>query len=68
MLVSGLPLYMTVTATDSAGLKAYSTCSLQNYDTTPPSGRLTSQFSTTSHPHVLRASLVATNDSELTVQ
>ena len=49
-------------------LKAYSTCSLQNYDTTPPSGRLTSQFSTTSHPHVLRASLVATNDSELTVQ
>ena len=59
---------MTVTAKDLSGLKAISTCILPTYDTTLPSGRLSPDFVTTSHPHILKASLVATDESELVEQ
>ncbi|XP_035668224.1 uncharacterized protein LOC118410558 isoform X2 [Branchiostoma floridae] len=59
----GVPLYFTVTATNSGGGNAKVTCELPTYDVTLPGGRVTPDFLTTSHPNILRASAVAHDDS-----
>ena len=64
-LVSGVPLFFTVFATNSAGLRASTTCSLPTYDTTLPRGRVTPDFLTSSHPNVLKGSALITDDSPI---
>ncbi|CAH1268736.1 Hypp3968 [Branchiostoma lanceolatum] len=59
----GVPLYFTVTGTNSGGGDAKVTCELPTYDVTLPAGRVTPDFLTTSHPNILRASAVAHDDS-----
>ncbi|XP_035696857.1 uncharacterized protein LOC118430254 [Branchiostoma floridae] len=59
----GVPLYFTVTGTNSGGGNAKVTCELPTYDVTLPGGRVTPDFLTTSHPSILRASAVAHDDS-----
>ncbi|CAH1239174.1 HEG1 [Branchiostoma lanceolatum] len=59
----GVPLYFTVTGTNSGGGDAKVTCELPTYDVTLPGGRVTPDFLTTSHPNILRASAVAHDDS-----
>ena len=60
---SGSPLYFTVFAENSEGTRASVSCQLSTYDTTPPSGRVTAEFITTSNPTVIKASVVAHDDS-----
>ncbi|XP_078658231.1 uncharacterized protein LOC144903714 [Branchiostoma floridae x Branchiostoma belcheri] len=64
----GVPLYFTVTATNSAQLTSLVTCELPTYDLTPPGGRVTPDFLSTSHPGILRASAVALDDAALVNQ
>ncbi|KAK3101936.1 hypothetical protein FSP39_007496 [Pinctada imbricata] len=64
--VSGLPLYFTVFAENDAGGVATATCSLPTYDTTLPVGRITPGFTATSNPKVMKAQVVAFEDSEMT--
>ncbi|XP_078616233.1 uncharacterized protein LOC144884654 [Branchiostoma floridae x Branchiostoma japonicum] len=59
----GVPLYFTVTGTNSGGGNAKVTCQLPTYDVTLPGGRVTPDFLSTSHPSILRASAVAHDDS-----
>ncbi|KAI8486030.1 hypothetical protein Bbelb_361300, partial [Branchiostoma belcheri] len=59
----GVPLYFTVTGTNSGGGNAKVTCQLPTYDVTLPGGRVTPDFLSTSHPSILRASALAHDDS-----
>ncbi|KAI8482779.1 hypothetical protein Bbelb_394410 [Branchiostoma belcheri] len=59
----GVPLYFTVTGTNSGGGTAKITCELPTYDVTLPGGRVTPDFLSTSHPSILRASALAHDDS-----
>ncbi|XP_019624877.1 PREDICTED: uncharacterized protein LOC109470382 isoform X2 [Branchiostoma belcheri] len=68
ILRGGVPLYFTVTATNSAQQTALATCELPTYDVTLPGGRVTPDFISTSHPGILRASAVALDDSALVNQ
>ncbi|KAI8516746.1 hypothetical protein Bbelb_053270, partial [Branchiostoma belcheri] len=61
----GVPLYFTVTGTNSGGGNAKVTCQLPTYDVTLPGGRVTPDFFSTSHPNILRASAVAHDDSAI---
>ncbi|XP_066275501.1 uncharacterized protein [Branchiostoma lanceolatum] len=61
----GVPLYFTVTGTNSGGGDAKVTCELPTFDVTLPGGRVTPDFITTSHPSILRASAVAHDDSAI---
>ncbi|XP_078575698.1 uncharacterized protein LOC144861600 [Branchiostoma floridae x Branchiostoma japonicum] len=65
MMRGGVPLYFTVTATNSAQQTSLATCELPTYDVTLPGGRVTPDFISTSHPGILRASAVALDDSVL---
>ncbi|XP_076086791.1 uncharacterized protein LOC143057371 [Mytilus galloprovincialis] len=67
LTVTGVPLYFTVWAENSSGQKSKVTCSLLTYDISEPTGRLTADFITTSNPAVLRAFVVITEDSALTL-
>ena len=58
-----MPLYFTIRARNSAGGTATATCHLPTYDTTLPGGRVDAAFSSTSHPHILKASAVLHDDS-----
>ncbi|XP_078695733.1 uncharacterized protein LOC144924478 [Branchiostoma floridae x Branchiostoma belcheri] len=61
----GVPLYFTVTGTNSGGGNAKVTCQLPTYDVTLPGGRVTPDFLSTSHPSILRASALAHDDSAI---
>ncbi|KAL5013969.1 hypothetical protein ScPMuIL_008239 [Solemya velum] len=63
---TGVPLYLTVTGTDDAGVSTTISCTLPSYDVTVPSGRFTTAFTSTSNPQVLLASVVVFEDSILT--
>ncbi|XP_078585864.1 uncharacterized protein LOC144867675 [Branchiostoma floridae x Branchiostoma japonicum] len=65
MMRGGVPLYFTVTASNSAQQTSLATCELPTYDVTLPGGRVTPDFISTSHPGILRASAVALDDSVL---
>ena len=60
-------MYFTVWAENSSGRRSKVTCSLLTYDITEPTGKITSDFLISSNPAVLRASVVITEDSTLTL-
>ena len=62
-MVHSVPLYFSVSATNSMGLSATSTCHLPTYDMTLPVGRVTPDFRSTSHPGLLHGSALAFDDS-----
>nr|XP_006820036.1 PREDICTED: uncharacterized protein LOC102804939 [Saccoglossus kowalevskii] len=68
IMVDGMPLYYTATLSNQGDLSITATCDLQTYDLTIPSGRVTPDFLSSSHPSILRASSVINEDSELTSQ
>ncbi|XP_078573994.1 uncharacterized protein LOC144860567 isoform X3 [Branchiostoma floridae x Branchiostoma japonicum] len=68
VLRGGVPLYFTVTATNSAQQTSLATCELPTYDVTLPGGRVTPDFISTSHPSILRSSAVALDDAALVNQ
>ncbi|XP_078575735.1 uncharacterized protein LOC144861639 [Branchiostoma floridae x Branchiostoma japonicum] len=68
VLRGGVPLYFTVTGTNSAKLTSLVTCELPTYDVTLPAGRVTPDFTSTSHPRILRSSAVALDDTALASQ
>ncbi|XP_046360096.2 uncharacterized protein LOC124137716 [Haliotis rufescens] len=61
----GVPVFFTVYGENSAGARSTVTCSIPTYDVTPPGGRLTSDFSSTSNPAELRGNVVVYEDSDL---
>ena len=61
----GVPLYFTVTVSNSAGGKSTATCSIPTYDVTLPVGRIEPAFRTTSNPRILEATSVLYDDSEI---
>ncbi|XP_046574117.1 uncharacterized protein LOC124282192 [Haliotis rubra] len=61
----GVPVYFTVYGENSAGARSTVTCSIPTYDVTPPGGRLTADFSSTSNPAELRGNVVVYEDSDL---
>ncbi|XP_067658325.1 uncharacterized protein [Haliotis asinina] len=63
----GVPLYFTILGVNHGDLETPITCSIPTYDITPPGGRLTADFLTTSNPSELRASLVVYEDSVLNI-
>ncbi|XP_053400990.1 uncharacterized protein LOC123541000 [Mercenaria mercenaria] len=62
---SGVPLYFTVYAENSAGARAGVTCMLTTYDTTEPTARITPAFLSTSNPNEIKASVLVHDDSEI---
>ncbi|XP_070564497.1 uncharacterized protein [Ptychodera flava] len=67
-LENGIPIYFTVTANNMAGLTSSAQCHLPTYDNTPPSGRVTPDYLLTSHPSILNAFSVVTDDSVIVDQ
>ncbi|XP_022103294.1 uncharacterized protein LOC110986022 [Acanthaster planci] len=67
-LLGGHPLHFTVYAMNNGGGSSTATCSLPTFDITLPTGRITPDFTSTSHPHVLRASAVVYDDSVILLQ
>ncbi|XP_071798137.1 uncharacterized protein [Asterias amurensis] len=63
ILPGGHPLHFTVYAMNNGGGTSTATCSLPTFDITLPTGRVTPDFTLTSHPHILRASAVVYDDS-----
>ncbi|XP_048258679.1 uncharacterized protein LOC124137747 [Haliotis rufescens] len=61
----GAPVFFTVYGENSAGKRSTVTCSIPTYDVTPPGGRLTPDFSSTSNPAELRGNVVVYDDSDL---
>ena len=61
----GVPLFFSVHAENSAGVRATATCILPTFDVTLPTGRLHSEFTSTSNPTTIKASVVMHEDSEL---
>ncbi len=53
---------------NTGGGTSTATCSLPTFDTTLPSGRITPDFLSTSHPHIMRASAVVYDDSLILMQ
>ncbi|XP_022102001.1 uncharacterized protein LOC110985344 [Acanthaster planci] len=68
ILLGGHPLHFTVYAMNNGGGTATATCSLPTFDVTLPTGRITPDFTSTSHPHILRASAVVYDDSVILMQ
>ncbi|XP_046562951.1 uncharacterized protein LOC124271844 [Haliotis rubra] len=61
----GVPVFFTVYGENSAGARTAVTCSIPTYDVTPPGGRLTAEFSSTSNPAELMGNVVVYEDSDL---
>ena len=53
---------------NNGGGMSTATCSLPTFDVTLPTGRITPDFKSTSHPHILRASAVVYDDSVILMQ
>ncbi|XP_038050728.1 uncharacterized protein LOC119723897 [Patiria miniata] len=68
ILLGGHPLHFTVHAMNNGGGTATATCSLPTFDITLPTGRITPDFTSTSHPYILRAAAVVYDDSVLLMQ
>ena len=64
-MVTGVPLWITITARNNQGDPAFSRCKLPTYDVTLPGGRLDADFLSTSHPYKLAASAVTYDDSPM---
>ena len=63
---SGQPIYFTLYVENTSGARSRTTCMLPTFDTTPPTGRISVEFLSTSNPSLLKASLKAHDDSEIT--
>ena len=55
-MVHNQPFYFQVKAQNSMGLSSTTSCQLPTYDMTLPEGRVTPDFSSTSHPGLLQGS------------
>jgi hypothetical protein len=62
---SGVPLYFTVIAENDSGQRSRASCYLATYDVTLPGGRFQEEYTTSSNPAVMRASVTVYEDSEL---
>ncbi|KAI0241220.1 hypothetical protein LSAT2_032838 [Lamellibrachia satsuma] len=62
-MVQSRPLYFRVKAQNSMGLSSTTSCQLPTYDMTLPEGRITPDFSSTSHPGLLQGSALVLDDS-----
>ncbi|KAK3612537.1 hypothetical protein CHS0354_024514 [Potamilus streckersoni] len=62
---SGVPLYFTMYAENSAGARSSVACRLETYDVTIPGGRFSADFITSSNPTTLKASVLVVDDSKL---
>ncbi|KAK3612527.1 hypothetical protein CHS0354_024500 [Potamilus streckersoni] len=62
---SGVPLYFTMYAENSAGIRSSVACQLETYDVTLPGGRFSADFIRSSNPTTLKASVVVIDDSKL---
>ena len=62
---SGIPLYFKITAMNDGGLPAYSQCEIATYDRTPPMGRVTEGYLSTSDPSRIAFSTLMTEDSPI---
>ncbi|WAR05127.1 hypothetical protein MAR_020496 [Mya arenaria] len=62
---SGVPLYFIMFAENSAGSRSYVSCELPTYDSTPPTGRLHAEFTYTSNPNIIQATVLIQDDSEI---
>ncbi|XP_052806226.1 uncharacterized protein LOC128235445 [Mya arenaria] len=60
---SGVPLYFIMFAENSAGSRSFINCQLSTYDSTPPTGRLNVEFTSTSNPNIIRATILVHDDS-----
>ena len=67
-MVHSIRLYFRVKAKNSMGLSAMTSCELPTYDMTLPEGRITADFSSTSHPELLQGSALALDDSVIVTQ
>jgi len=64
-LPAGQPLYFTVTATNDQGLSSHSTCTLPVFNLSPPGGRVSTDYATTSNPTILHGSVMAIDESPI---
>ncbi|KAK3612515.1 hypothetical protein CHS0354_024486 [Potamilus streckersoni] len=62
---SGVPLYFTMYAENSAGARSSVACRLETYDVTIPRGRFSADFIRSSNPTTLKASVLVVDDSKL---
>lgn len=62
---TGVPLYFTMSGENSAGARSSVYCSLETYDTTLPTGRITSEFRSTSNPTTIKISALVHDDSAI---
>ena len=67
-MVHSVPLYFRVQATNTMGLSSTTSCQIPTYDMTLPVGRITSDFSSTSHPGIIQVSALAFDDSAIVEQ
>ncbi|KAI0212798.1 hypothetical protein LSAT2_002240, partial [Lamellibrachia satsuma] len=67
-MVHSIRLYFRVKAKNSMGLSTMTSCELPTYDMTLPEGRITADFSSTSHPELLQGSALALDDSVIVTQ
>ncbi|KAL3857351.1 hypothetical protein ACJMK2_012027 [Sinanodonta woodiana] len=62
-LPNGIPLYFTIKAENSQGLKSYLKCKLNTYDTTLPGGRVEASHPFTSIPNQIAGTVIVMEDS-----
>ncbi|XP_052806221.1 uncharacterized protein LOC128235438 [Mya arenaria] len=62
---SGVPLYFIMFAENSAGSRSLLNCELSTYDSTPPTGRVNVEFTSTSNPNIIRATILVHDDSDI---
>ena len=67
-LKSGIPLYWTAKASNSQGVGASSQCTLPNYDTTLPIGRVKFNYIYSSNPSILIGNTVVIDETPLATQ
>ncbi|KAK3589126.1 hypothetical protein CHS0354_017092 [Potamilus streckersoni] len=64
-LPNGIPLYFTIKAENSQGLKSYLKCKLDTYDTTLPGGRVEASHPFTSLPNQISGTVLMIEDSPI---
>ncbi|KAH3747110.1 hypothetical protein DPMN_181532 [Dreissena polymorpha] len=64
-LPGGIPLYWTVSASNSQSVSSNKQCYLQTYDSTLPDGKVEHEYKFSSHPSKLGAFIIVVEDSPL---
>ena len=52
-------------AENSAGTRSFINCEMSTYDSTPPTGRLHAEFTYTSNPNIIQATILVHDDSDI---